>query len=383
MNAILSDLLRPIAVAAIGLLAAASVGAESGGSDDDHQIPAIKSPLAHKVLLVSSEFAGERVIGSGSFGTVVYSDDRGATWQQANVPTQNLITTMDFIDDREGWAGSHDTLILHTSDGGENWEIQHEELIVDGDIAKPVLDIYFRDPEHGIAIGAYSLLMTTADGGATWEYEDTSELYDLLLENDMEPEPGFHAISPMGGGYLIVGELGTVLFWDPDGVATAPTSADGTGDGDDGDDLAEASPDGPDGDASEGEPPARTGPWRILSSPYAGSFFGANATLSSGDILIYGLRGRIYRSSDQGMTWQRIETPGVTANIFDTVELSDGSVIAVGGTGTLLRIRPGSAVAERIPYGNFNSFVSVESLSDTELLLFGSAGVQRFELTAQ
>jgi hypothetical protein len=133
----------------------------------------------------------------------------------------------------------------------------------------------------------------------------------------------------------------------------------------------------------ESELPVQVGPWRILPSPYSGSFFGANATLSSGDILIYGLRGRIYRSSDQGMTWQRIETPEVTANIFDTVELSDGSVIAVGGTGTLLRIRPDSTVAERIPYGGFNSFVSVERLSDTELLLFGSAGVQHFELPAQ
>ncbi len=374
MNAILNDLLKPIALAAIGLLAAASAAAETGGGDDYHQIPAIKSPLAHKVLLVSSELAGERVISGGSFGSMVYSDDRGATWQQANVPTQNLITTIDFIDDREGWAGSHDTLILHTSDGGENWEIQHEELVVDDDIAKPVLDIHFRDSEHGIAIGAYSLLMTTTDGGATWEYEDTSELSELLLENDMEPEPGFHAISPMGDGYLIVGELGTVLFWDPDGVATAPTADDDAGDGHD-EVLSDA-------DASD-EPPTRAGPWHVLPSPYAGSFFGANATLSSGDILIYGLRGRIYRSSDQGMTWQRIETPEVTTNIFDTVELSDGSVIAVGGTGTLLRIRPGSAVAERIPYGNFNSFVSVEPLSDTELLLFGSAGVQRFELTAQ
>ena len=73
----------------------------------------------------------------------------------------------------------------------------------------------------------------------------------------------------------------------------------------------------------------------------------------------------------------------MTANIFDSVELSDGSVVAVGGTGTLLRIRPGSKIAERIPYGNFNSFVSVERLSDTELLLFGSAGVQRFELAEQ
>lgn len=375
MNAILSDLLRPVAVATIGLLAATSTVAETGDNADYHQIPAIKSPLAHKVLLVSSEFAGERVVSGGSFGAVVYSDDQGATWRQANVPTQNLITTMDFVSDREGWAGSHDTLILHTTDGGENWEIQHEDLVVDGDIAKPVLDIYFRDPEHGIAIGAYSLLMTTDDGGATWEYEDTSELYDLLLEHDMEPEPGFHAISPMGDGYLIVGELGTVLFWDPDGVEAAPISGDDTDA-----DVAEALPEA---EASEGEPPVRTGPWRILPSPYAGSFFGANAALSSGEVLIYGLRGRIYRSSDEGMTWQRIETPEVTANIFDSVELSDGSVIAVGGTGTLLRIRPGSKIAERIPYGNFNSFVSVERLSDTELLLFGSAGVQRFELAEQ
>ena len=133
-------------------------------------------------------------------------------------------------------------------------------------------------------------------------------------------------------------------------------------------------------DDESAEAPLQAGPWRILPSPYEGSFFGANASLSSGDVLIYGLRGRIYRSSDQGMSWERVRVPGVTSNIFDTVELSDGSVIAAGGTGTLLRIQPGSEVAERIPYDNFNSFVSIKRLSDTELLLFGSSGVQHFKL---
>lgn len=369
--------LRYMAGAIIGFTAATSV---AGDNQSGHQLPAMQSPLAHRVLLVSSERAGQRVVAGGSFGSIVYSDDQGETWQQARVPTQNLITVLKFADANHGWAGSHDTLILHTSDGGEHWEIQHEELIVDDDIAKPVLDLHFRDESHGIAIGAYSLLMTTEDGGATWEYADTDELASLLEELGLEPQPGFHAISPMAGGYLIVGELGTVLFYDPDG---ADAQAEPEPEDPAAEDSALADDREEDGDPSS-DSPTRVGPWTILSSPYEGSFFGLNTQLSSGDILIYGLRGRIYRSSDRGDTWQRIEVPAeITANIFDSVELSDGTVIAVGGTGTLLRIAPGSSRAELIPYNGFDSFVSVERLSDTELLLFGSAGVQRFQLGEQ
>ena len=33
---------------------------------------------------------------------------------------------------------------------------------------RPFLDIWFRDAQHGYAVGAYGLFMETSDGGASW-----------------------------------------------------------------------------------------------------------------------------------------------------------------------------------------------------------------------
>lgn len=190
------------------------------------QIPALRSSIASKTLLTDSVRLSDRVVAVGSNGVILYSKD-GVEWIQAEVPTQVLLTTLFFIDDREGWAAGHDTLILHTTDGGETWAIQYEDPITGGDLPKPILDIYFKDKRHGWAIGAFSLMLATRDGGVTWETVDTSELYDLLEKLGAEPEANFNAFYPFDDGFFIVGELGTLLYYrtaaeeDTDGESAA------------------------------------------------------------------------------------------------------------------------------------------------------------------
>lgn len=306
------------------------------------QTPAMSSALASKALLTDSARAGGRVVAVGAYGNIVYAqaNDKGRVWRQARVPTQRLLTAVTFIDEREGWAGGHDTLILHTTDGGQSWDIQHEDPVPGGDLPKPVLDILFVDRRDGVAVGAFSLLLKTADGGKTWHPVDTAALYAQLEAAEQEPEPNFNAISKLDDGYLIVGELGTLVHYRP------------------------------------GAPAEEV--WRILKSPYAGSFFGVNQ-LSGGEILIYGLRGRVFRSSDQGLSWTAIET-GVVANINDSLEVAGGDVILVGAEGTLLRLRKGAAAAEKIPYPGFSGLSSIEGGGSDEVLLFGGAGAQLFKL---
>lgn len=342
------------------------------------QIPAIRSALASKVLLTDSARLSDRIVAVGAYGNIVYSKD-GKTWTQANVPSQVLLTTVFFVDDREGWAAGHDTLILHTTDAGENWTIQYEDAIPGGDLPKPILDIYFADKLHGWAIGAFSLMLVTEDGGASWKTVGTGKLRKQLEAADKEPEPNFNAFQHLGDGFLIVGELGTLLHYDPklSAVGDDQDSAD--------DDAEEAADSGEDdaaaGDAEAGKAAANPGnsPWRIIESPYVGSFFGIRQ-LGSGDLLVYGLRGHIFRSSDLGNTWTPIATGGVTTNINDVIEMDDGEVIIVGSGGTLFRLKAGSATAERIPYSGFNGFVSAQKMGADSLLLFGDAGAQIFPL---
>lgn len=324
----------------VGLPAAGNCAAAS-----TQQLPAAPSALASKVLLTDSAKAGRRIVAVGAYGDIVYSDDEGDSWHQADhVPTQVLLTSVFFANENEGWAAGHDSLILHTADGGRNWETLYENPFPDGDVPKPILGLYFSDPLHGIAVGAFSLMLVTEDGGKHWDSVDTTALRDALQGAGQETEPNFNAIIPLGDGYLIAGELGTLIAYRP--------------------------PSGPD-DASESR-------WRVLHSPYAGSFFGARE-LAAHELLVYGLRGHCFRSRDGGDTWSEIDTQ-TTANLYDSLELDNGDVIAVGAGGTILRIPRGGDSAVRLPYNGFNGFVSAQRVGDRRLLLFGDMGVHRIDL---
>jgi len=309
-------------------------------SDQSLQRPVMKSKMASHILLTDSVHSGERYIAPGLYGNIISSAD-GINWTQSNSPTQALLTTIFFIDDKEGWVGGHDTLILHTVDGGENWEIQYEDPITGGDIPKPVLDIVFKDKNHGYAIGAYGLILITSDGGKNWDMIETSSgLYDLLESKEMEPEPNFNSMILYQDKLLIAGELGTILIFD---------------------------------ETAEGD--AR---WQIIDSPYTGSFFGIKE-LSTGELFIYGLRGNLYRSSDGAKSWDKIET-GTIANIFDCFETADGMLVFTGASGTVLRMDKTAMAAEKMPYPHFDSLMSIQTIRDGELLLFGSAGVKTISI---
>ncbi|RLA43404.1 MAG: hypothetical protein DRR06_12215 [Gammaproteobacteria bacterium] len=306
------------------------------------QRPALKSALASRALLADSVRIGDgsRYLGVGIYGNIVYSDD-SENWIQSNSPTQMLLTTVFFTDEKNGWAGGHDTLILHTKDGGENWEIQHEDPIPGGDIPKPVLDILFTDNKTGYAIGAYGLMLHTVNGGESWQTLDTLGLYDRLEALELEPEPNFNYFIPYGDKILIVGELGTILLFDP--AATTDEER-----------------------------------WGIIDSPYEGTFFGAKQ-VSSGDLYIYGLRGNIYRSSDNMQTWQKIQTD-VIANVYGCIELAGGKLVFLASSGTILALNSGGTTTEKLPYTGFDTLVSGQIISGNKTLLFGTRGVQIFDV---
>lgn len=327
-------------------LVSAVAATQLHAADLPRQIPAMPSALASKALLNASARAGDRLVAVGAYGNIVYSvpaaAGKGLEWRQANVPTQRLLTTVTFVDEREGWAGGHDALILHTTDGGENWEIQYQDPMPNGDLPKPVLGIEFSDKHNGIAVGAFSLLLTTADGGKTWASLDAGPLYDLLEAQGQEPEPNLYSILKLGDEFLVVGELGTLLRYRPAAQADQQ--------------------------------------WRIIKSPYEGTFFGIRQ-LSSGDIFAYGLRGHLFRSVDLGETWTKIET-ATLANINDMIELSANRFLAVADGGTLLKLQSQQATvaAEKIAYPGFSNLMSVQRVADDSVILFGSMGAQPFSI---
>lgn len=320
--------------------------------------PALEVRAPERQLMTSAARAGDRVVAVGERGIVVLSDDGGHTWRQARrVPVSTTLTAVAFADSMKGWSVGHGGMVLHTEDGGETWEKQadgatlaraalhaasqaarrHPEdaryvqvmkatqrLVEDG-ADKPLLDVHFADALHGWVVGAYNLFFETHDGGRTW-----------LGRADRLSNPKalhLYAIRSQGRRIYIVGEQGQ-LHRSVDGGMT----------------------------------------FEALSSPYKGSLFAMDFT-DTADLVIAGLRGNAFRSSDDGQTWQRIEGMA-PVSIIGTSPLVDGGLLLANQEGQMFVDRPGSSV-KAITIPPMQPLAGVLQLKDGVLLALGVGGVVR------
>jgi len=302
--------------------------------------PAIMSDLASKTLLLDAVSAGERLVAVGSRGHILYSDDQGESWTQAEVPARQVLTAVYFVDEQNGWAVGHDSMILHSSDGGQNWALQYRDPALDqpadpdgpGLLERPLMDVWFRDDQTGFAVGAYGLFLHTDDGGATWE--DRSDSIDN--------EYGMHynAIAPVhNAGLMMVGEMGS-LYRSSDYGDT----------------------------------------WETLdTSPYDGTWFGVSGTGKTGQVVVWGLRGNLYRSENFGFTWQPVEfsNKAPQATLLGGNLSADGKLAIVGAGGVVLTSDDYGKTFEAHTRADRVALATAKRLPDGHLLLVGQHGVVR------
>src|SRR5690606_13540205 len=110
---------------ALGLLAISAVVQANG------VVPAT-DPLLRGSIYVDLARAGDRVVAVGDRGHIIYSDDEGQHWRQAETPTSVLLTAVCFADAEHGWAVGHDAVVLGTRDGGATWVLQYSDALDDG-----------------------------------------------------------------------------------------------------------------------------------------------------------------------------------------------------------------------------------------------------------
>src|SRR5690554_5819590 len=80
------------------------------------ETPALMSGLAQESLLNDATRAGDRIVAVGERGHVIYSDDEGQTWTQAQVPVSVTLNAVDFGSDSSGWVVGHSGVVLHRSE---------------------------------------------------------------------------------------------------------------------------------------------------------------------------------------------------------------------------------------------------------------------------
>ena len=92
-------------------------------------------------------------------------------WTRLNSPTYQKLEKLFCIDSLNCWAAGDSGLIIHTSNGGVNWEIQNSE------VSNRIQDIFFLNHNLGWAVStrfdtiAGSYIIKTTNGGKVWEKE--------------------------------------------------------------------------------------------------------------------------------------------------------------------------------------------------------------------
>ncbi|MBU2712876.1 YCF48-related protein [Zooshikella harenae] len=244
------------------------------------------SALAQQKLLIDVTTVGQsgRLVAVGDRGHILYSDDNGNTWQQAKVPTRQLLTAVYFVSAKQGWAVGHDALILATTDGGQTWQQQYKNLTTEA----PLLDVWFSSEFEGFAVGAYGQILRTSNGGKSWE--DWSD----HIENEEE----FHFNSITGlkdkREMVIAGEAGIVYYSDNQGMT-----------------------------------------WQRLESPYEGSLFGVIANGTPHGFVAFGLRGHVFRYDGSLNSWSTIPTH-TEQSLFGGQYIVDGRLVLAGNGGVWL-----------------------------------------------
>lgn len=310
----------PIPCVTAVLLLALIAGSPTATAQEDEGLEnAVKAPLAPRSMALDAVAVDGTLIAVGHRGHILISNDGGATWQQADVPSRAGLTGVTFLDRDHGWAVGHDAVILRTLDGGTTWERVHWAP----DEEAPLFDVFFSDLDHGVAIGAYGSYYVSDDGGASWTFEPLGDadwhLHEIALADD--------------GTLYLAAEAG-MAYRSDDGGTT----------------------------------------WEELPSPYEGSFFGV-LPLADDVVLIFGLRGHLFRSEDRGETWAAVET-GTVAMLTDGLQLADGRVVVTGLGGVVLVSDDGGRTFTLHQRPGRRGIQAAVAISDDTLLLAGEFGLE-------
>jgi photosystem II stability/assembly factor-like uncharacterized protein len=291
-------------------------------------LSSIKIDSARYGLALDVVQAGDRLVTVGERGHILFSEDQGQTWTQAEVDTRAHLNAVFFADAEQGWAVGEDAVIVHSADGGRSWTRQFDDR--DAGVKGPLLDVWFKNAREGFAIGVYNKIYKTTDGGESWEdwYDQVDNLDEWHL---------FAITASSDETIYLASEQGLIFRSTDGGESFAP-----------------------------------------LQTDHYGSFHGilAREGADGQDILLLsGVGGVLYATSNSGETWVELDT-GTEAGLSGGTWLEDGSAFVVGYGGMLLHVDAGLHSVSTHPQENGMPLSGVAALADDKLILVGFGGPQ-------
>jgi photosystem II stability/assembly factor-like uncharacterized protein len=338
--------------AALIIGAMAMSPAYAAAFQDPLTVPAKISSLAATSTLNAITCAGDRLIAVGPHGRILLSDDQGKKWTQVSVPTSVDLVAVHFPSAKKGWVVGHGGIVLHTADGGQTWQKQLDgaqanaamlkyyeskvqgsdphaqaaltaakQFAQDGAI-HPFLDVWFENEQVGYIVGPFNLIFRTADGGTSWT--------PWLDRTDNPKGMNFNAVRGSGGDVYVVGEQGLALKLDREKQR-----------------------------------------FSALKTPYEGSYFGLISTPQA--LVVFGMRGSVYRSTDGGASWQKTES-GERAGLTSGTVLKDGRFAIASMSGSILVSADGGAHFSPVPAGRKAPLFGIAPAGTRNVGIVGIAG---------
>lgn len=287
---------------------------------------------------------GSSFTAVGNGGTVVRSNDDGATWALQPTPTGTNLYSVSFVDSQIGTAVGGDPLfggsvVLRTLNGGQSWFHQTSAS------TKSLLGVSFVSPSVGVSVsvgpsmgGAGATVMRTNDGGAAWIGQDIPNI--SLNEVDMIDTNVAVAVGHSGailrtadGGISWSRRDGQLVTYSLRGVSFGSSTL-GVAVGDGG--TIRRSTDGGSTWSDVVVPATNNGTGGLGSVHMVNGTFGCAV----------GAYGLIRRTFDGGMTWTTVASG--TYYDFAGVHFKDVTTgVAVGYGGLIYRTTNGGASWER------------------------------------
>ncbi|SFQ88587.1 Uncharacterized protein SAMN05216578_11424 [Halopseudomonas formosensis] len=354
-----------LGLGSFSVLASETKSESSRGLHDPLEQPSIIQDLSRPQPAVAIAQAGGNLVSVGLRGLIMISSDGGNSWSPSTSPVASDLVQVRFRDELHGWAVGHDSVLLATTDGGKSWEVrldgrslvtllreyystaagideyEAESLLGEVDLAlstssdsdvmaTPFLDVFINDNGEGFLLGAFGMLLHTIDDGMTWQ--------PWIERTENERRMHLYSIDMHGEQAYISGEQGLVMRLD-----------------------------------------RGLGRFVRVETPYAGTFFGVHV----GDSLVmaYGLRGNLYVSRNEGLSWDRVDTQQ-QASLVDCLEDGPNHFILVSQRGELIRLDSRNLETARLEVP-FSGEVSSAAMVDgsRELMVTQFSGVRKIDIS--
>lgn len=230
---------------------------------------------------------------SGDKGVVFKTINGGTAWDSVHTGINKLLLDVYFITPEIGWVVGLDGTILNTMDGGNNWQSISMSFMSD----VRFFEVAFLDSLKGYVTGSHKKIFSTINGGITWKDENV-------------PQGGWdiHALSLHSDGTVIAASNhGMIIKRD-----------------------------------------VTTGQWSKLSRGSSAINFESIDIVTDNTIYVGGLGepdAKLYKSTDFGENWEPIALPG-DPWVVQVTHDPDESIYVSGNKGKYYKSSDGGATWE-------------------------------------